>query len=118
MEDRLRALLAEQAFDLCFTDMRLPDGNGIDLARRMHGVQLYGMTCPLLLKSDGTKMGKTERDQAAIVFKLACKMVALSPERGSRHTTRSFAPSRCTFTDTRFTQRPPLVSRVITSVKR
>jgi tyrosyl-tRNA synthetase len=31
------------------------------LARRMHGAQLYGMTCPLLLKSDGTKMGKTER---------------------------------------------------------
>ena len=34
---------------------------GIDLARRMHGVQLYGLTCPLLLKSDGTKMGKTEK---------------------------------------------------------
>jgi len=34
---------------------------GIDLARRMHGVQLYGMTCPLLLKSDGQKMGKTEK---------------------------------------------------------
>src|SRR4029077_3772422 len=34
---------------------------GTDLARRMHGVQLYGLTCPLLLKSDGTKMGKTER---------------------------------------------------------
>jgi tyrosyl-tRNA synthetase len=33
---------------------------GIDLARRMHGVQLYGITHPLLLKSDGTKMGKTE----------------------------------------------------------
>lgn len=33
---------------------------GIDLARRMRGVQLYGITCPLLLKSDGTKMGKTE----------------------------------------------------------
>jgi len=33
---------------------------GIDLARRMHGVQLQGMTCPLLTKSDGTKMGKTE----------------------------------------------------------
>jgi two-component system response regulator PilR (NtrC family) len=26
-----RALLGEQAFDLCFTDMRLPDGNGIEL---------------------------------------------------------------------------------------
>ena len=34
---------------------------GIDLARRMDGSQLYGMTCPLLLKSDGTKMGKTEK---------------------------------------------------------
>lgn len=33
---------------------------GIDLARRISGVQLYGMTCPLLTKSDGTKMGKTE----------------------------------------------------------
>ena len=33
---------------------------GIDLARRMRSAQLYGMTCPLLLKSDGSKMGKTE----------------------------------------------------------
>ena len=33
---------------------------GIDLARRMLSVQLYGCTCPLLTKSDGTKMGKTE----------------------------------------------------------
>ena len=33
---------------------------GIDLARRLRGVQLYGCTCPLLTKGDGTKMGKTE----------------------------------------------------------
>ena len=33
---------------------------GIDLARRLRGVQLYGITCPLLTKSDGSKMGKTE----------------------------------------------------------
>ncbi len=33
---------------------------GIDLGRRMRGVQLYGLTCPLLTKSDGSKMGKTE----------------------------------------------------------
>jgi tyrosyl-tRNA synthetase len=33
---------------------------GIDLARRLRSVQLYGMTCPLLTKSDGAKMGKTE----------------------------------------------------------
>ena len=31
---------------------------GIDLARRMRGVQLYGMTCPLLLNSEGQKIGK------------------------------------------------------------
>ncbi len=34
---------------------------GIDLARRMNGVQLYGITCPLLLTSTGQKMGKTEQ---------------------------------------------------------
>jgi tyrosyl-tRNA synthetase len=33
---------------------------GIDLARRLRGAQLYGMTFPLLTKADGTKMGKTE----------------------------------------------------------
>ena len=33
---------------------------GIDLARRMDGTQLYGLTSKLLLKSDGKKMGKTE----------------------------------------------------------
>ncbi len=33
---------------------------GIDLGRRMHSVQLFGITSPLLTKSDGSKMGKTE----------------------------------------------------------
>lgn len=33
---------------------------GIDLARRMDSAQVYGITCPLLTKSDGGKMGKTE----------------------------------------------------------
>ena len=33
---------------------------GIDLGRRMLQTQLRGMTSPLLLKSDGSKMGKTE----------------------------------------------------------
>ena len=45
---------------------------GIDLARRMHSQQLYGLTCPLLTKSDGTKMGKTETGA-----------IWLSPERTS-----------------------------------
>lgn len=45
---------------------------GIDLARRMDGKHLYGMTIPLLLKSDGEKMGKT-----------AGGALWLSPERTS-----------------------------------
>ncbi len=45
---------------------------GIDLARRMRGAQLYGITWPLLTKSDGSKMGKTESGA-----------VWLSPERTS-----------------------------------
>ena len=34
---------------------------GIDLARRMLGAQLFGVTWPLLTKTDGTKFGKTEK---------------------------------------------------------
>ena len=34
---------------------------GIDLARRMDSTHLFGLTCPLLLTSDGRKMGKTEQ---------------------------------------------------------
>lgn len=33
---------------------------GIDLARRMHGGHVYGLTMPLITKADGTKFGKTE----------------------------------------------------------
>lgn len=46
---------------------------GIDLARRMLGVQLYGLTCPLLLDSEGEKIGKTA----------AGTKVWLAPERTS-----------------------------------
>lgn len=33
---------------------------GIDLTRRMNGTQAFGLTLPLVTKSDGTKFGKTE----------------------------------------------------------
>ena len=33
---------------------------GVDLARRMHGGRVFGLTLPLVTKSDGTKFGKTE----------------------------------------------------------
>lgn len=33
---------------------------GIDLARRMYGKQVFGLTMPLITKADGSKFGKTE----------------------------------------------------------
>lgn len=33
---------------------------GIDLVRRLHRTQVYGLTLPLVTKADGTKFGKTE----------------------------------------------------------
>jgi tyrosyl-tRNA synthetase len=35
--------------------------NGIELARRVDGTQVYGLTTPLVTTADGGKMGKTER---------------------------------------------------------
>jgi tyrosyl-tRNA synthetase len=35
--------------------------NGIELARRVDGTQVYGVTTPLLTTADGGKMGKTEK---------------------------------------------------------
>ena len=34
--------------------------SGIDLTRRLNGNQVYGLTLPLITKSDGSKFGKTE----------------------------------------------------------
>lgn len=34
--------------------------SGIDLTRRLHQNKVYGLTVPLITKSDGTKFGKTE----------------------------------------------------------
>ncbi len=63
---------------------------GIDLARRMHAVQLYGMTCPLLTKSDGTKMGKTESGRR-VAFARADEPLQVSINTGSTSTTRTSA---------------------------
>ena len=35
---------------------------GSDLIRRSSGAKVYGLTCPLVTKADGTKFGKTESD--------------------------------------------------------
>jgi tyrosyl-tRNA synthetase len=33
--------------------------NGVDLARRIDGIELFGVTTPLITTADGAKMGKT-----------------------------------------------------------
>ena len=33
--------------------------NGVELSRRMDGLEVFGLTTPLITKSDGTKMGKS-----------------------------------------------------------
>ena len=33
---------------------------GVDLSRKLHGGQVFGLTLPLVTKADGTKFGKTE----------------------------------------------------------
>jgi tyrosyl-tRNA synthetase len=48
---------------------------GIDLARRMRGAQVFGMTSPLLVDSEGKKIGKTAEGTK----------VWLSPERTSAY---------------------------------
>jgi tyrosyl-tRNA synthetase len=35
--------------------------NGIELTRRIDGTELYGVTTPLMVNADGSKMGKTAR---------------------------------------------------------
>jgi tyrosyl-tRNA synthetase len=35
--------------------------NGIELTRRMDGLEVYGLTTPLITTADGGKMGKTEK---------------------------------------------------------
>src|ERR1044071_1210054 len=42
-----KKLLKQQHFDLCLTDMRLPDGDGLDLLEWM-GVHCPGVPCALI----------------------------------------------------------------------
>lgn len=59
---------------------------GIDLARRLRSVQLYGLTWPLLTKSDGSKMGKTKRRRLAVACSHAavCLLSVLDQRRRCR----------------------------------
>ena len=70
---------------------------GIDLARRMCGAQLYGVTCPLLTKSDGSKMGKTESGTLWLAPSGPAPIISINT--GSISTTPTWA-SACDFSPT------------------
>ena len=53
-----KALLEAQAFDLCLTDMRLPDGNGIDLIR--HIQQHYPQLPTAMITAHGNMQSAIE----------------------------------------------------------
>ena len=54
---------------------------GIDLGRRMLSKQLYGITCPLLTKSDGAKMGKTESGAIWLSADFALRVLSILAKR-------------------------------------
>ena len=73
-----KALLDSQHFDLCLTDMRMPDGEGLDLVRHIQG---KGLDLPIAVI---TAYGSTENAVAALkagAFDYLAKPVALEQVR-------------------------------------
>ncbi len=72
------ALLEDCSFDLCLTDMRLPDGNGLEVVRHI------GQHCPSLPVAVITAYGNTENAVAALkagAFDYISKPVSLEQLR-------------------------------------
>ncbi|WP_428311276.1 sigma-54-dependent transcriptional regulator [Hydrocarboniphaga sp.] len=70
-----RALLAERRFDFCFTDMRLPDGNGIEL---VHEVQKHWPGMPIaVITAHGNAQAAVESLKAG-AFDFVSKPVDLT----------------------------------------
>ncbi|UGQ16055.1 tyrosine--tRNA ligase [Borrelia sp. RT5S] len=44
--------------------------SGVDLVRRKSGGEVFGLTCPLITRSDGKKMGKSEKGAVYLDLKL------------------------------------------------
>ena len=92
--EQARRLLAEESFDLCITDMRLPDGNGISLVQ--HIQQNYPQLPVAVLTAHGNAQAAVESLKAGafdfvskpvdltLLRKLVDTALKLKPAEGSR----------------------------------
>ena len=81
--------------------------SGIDLTRRLHQNQVFGLTVPLITKADGTKFGKTEGGAVPILPQTTSKPLRPLPGKslriysgrisGSRKRQHSSPPRRSRF---------------------
>ena len=90
--ERARATIGQHKYDLCLTDMRLPDGNGIDFVRF---VQQHHPTVPVAMITAHGDMGSAIEALKAGAFDFVSKPVDLQMLRnlvttavklGERHT--------------------------------
>ncbi|UCE90522.1 MAG: sigma-54-dependent Fis family transcriptional regulator [Pseudomonadota bacterium] len=77
--EQARKLLGTQSFDVCLTDMKLPDGNGIDLVR--HVQQHYPQTPVAVITAHGNMESAIEALKAG-AFDFVSKPVDLNVLRG------------------------------------
>lgn len=74
-----RKLLTERSFDLCLSDMRLPDGNGIDLVRHIN--QVYPHIPVAMITAHGNMESAVEALKAG-AFDFVSKPIDLKVLRG------------------------------------
>src|SRR5207249_12032983 len=73
-----KQLLQSKRYDLCLTDMRLPDGDGLELVR------FIGVQCAQLPVAVITAFGSTENNAVALqtaAFDYLTKPLSLAPRR-------------------------------------
>ncbi len=86
-----KELLAQQAFDLCLTDMRLPDGNGIDLVK--HIARKYPQTPVAMITAHGNMESAIDALKAG-AFDFISKPVDLKTLRNLINTALKLAPKQ------------------------
>ena len=66
--------------------------NGIELARRIDGTELFGVTTPLITTADGAKMGKTAQGRG-VARATSCSAPTITGSSGGTRRMRTSARS-------------------------